>query len=228
MTSIERIDALRRAIEHVHVNGIEGDIVECGVWRGGSIIAAALTLQRLGVTRRLWLYDTFSGMTAPSEEDVDIKGRAAGELLATEDPDTSDNWAKSSVNDVQQGLAEIGYPDDMTEFIVGAVELTIPKRAPDAIAVLRLDTDWYRSTYHELTHLWPRVVAGGIIIVDDYGHWAGAKKAVDQFFSERGLHPFLHRIDYTGRLIVKCQSAGGRQSAAEIQISGRRFCYGPE
>jgi hypothetical protein len=83
------------------------------------------------------------------------------------------------------------------------VEDTIPARAPDSISVLRLDTDFYASTRHELTHLWPRLTAGGILIVDDYGHFEGARKAVDEFFAERGERPFLHRVDYTARLVVK-------------------------
>src|SRR5262249_54872597 len=110
MTSIERIDALRKAVEYIHVNAIAADIVECGVWRGGSMIAAALTLKGIGAVRRLWLYDTFRGMTPPRPEDVDVNGRAAADLLASEDPDISDNWAKSTINEVQRGLFEIGYP----------------------------------------------------------------------------------------------------------------------
>lgn len=206
MTSIERIDALRRAVEHIHVNSIPGDIVECGVWRGGSMMAAALTLKRLSTNRRLWLYDTFSGMTPPHREDVDVTGRAAADLLASEDPNVSNNWANSPIDDARQGLADVGYPTEYTQFIVGPVENTIPKFVPDVIALLRLDTDWFQSTYHELIHLWPKVTEGGILIIDDYGHWAGAKKAVDQYFAEQCLHPFLHRIDYTGRLVVKCRA----------------------
>jgi O-methyltransferase len=203
MTSIERIDALRRAVEHIHANAIDGDIVECGVWRGGSMMAAALTLKRLGDIRRLWLYDTFSGMTPPHPDDIDVTGRAAAALLAAEDPNVSRNWARSSVSDAQQALAEVGYPSELARFVIGPVEDTIPQFAPNTIALLRLDTDWFQSTYHELMHLWPRVAEGGILIVDDYGHWTGAKKAVDQYFAEQGLRPFLHRIDYTGRLIIK-------------------------
>jgi O-methyltransferase len=207
MTSIERVAALCNAVEHIQANSVTGDIVECGVWRGGSMIAAALTLKRLATVRPLWLYDTFSGMTTPRSEDVDFQGRPAVELLAAEDPDTSANWAKSTVADTKRGLAETGYPMELAKFIVGPVEDTIPANAPDEIALLRLDTDWYQSTYHELVHLWPRLVDGGVLIVDDYGHWAGAKKAVDQYFTEQGLRPFLHRIDYTGRLVIKMPSS---------------------
>ena len=202
MTSIERIDALRASVEYIHANSISGDIVECGVWRGGSMMAVALTLLRLKDIRRLWLYDTFSGMTPPESEDVDFEGRAAKDLLATEDPD-SKIWANCSLTEVQAALSETGYPAEQIEFIVGPVESSIPRRITESIALLRLDTDWFQSTFHELVNLWPRVAEGGILIIDDYGCWAGAKKAVDQYFAQMGLRPLLHRIDGCGRLAIK-------------------------
>ncbi|MBV8832104.1 MAG: class I SAM-dependent methyltransferase [Hyphomicrobiales bacterium] len=208
MTSILRIDALRTAIEFVHANSIAGDIVECGVWRGGSMMAAGLTLLRLGSTRPLWLYDTFAGMPPPEKVDVDFMGRSAADLLASEVPDTSLIWAKSTLEDVKAGLAGTNYPATQIKYVVGPVESTIPANIPDKISLLRLDTDWFSSTYHELVHLWPRITQGGILILDDYGYWAGAKKAVDQYFGERGIHPLLHRIDETGRLIIKCGMCG--------------------
>jgi O-methyltransferase len=203
MTSIERIDALRASVEYIQANSILGDIVECGVWRGGSMMAVALTLLRLGGIRKLWLYDTFTGMTEPGSEDADFHGRAAKDLLAIEDPDTSYLWAKSSLSEVQATLIETGYPSEHIEFIAGPVERTIPLRIPERIALLRLDTDWFQSTFHELAHLWPRIANGGVLIIDDYGYWAGAKGATDEYFSQLGLRPLLHRIDATGRMVIK-------------------------
>jgi hypothetical protein len=205
MTSIERIDALRASVEYVHANSIPGDIVECGVWRGGSMMAVAITLLRLGGNRRLWLYDTFSGMTPPGTEDMDFQGRAAKDLLAAEDRENSMIWGKSSLAEVQDALAETGYPGERIEFVAGPVENTIPLGAPESIALLRLDTDWFQSTYHELVHLWPRVTVGGILIIDDYGDWAGAKWAVDEYFARIRPRPLLHRIDGAGRLVIKQQ-----------------------
>jgi hypothetical protein len=75
---------------------------------------------------------------------------------------------------------------------------------PEQIAVLRLDTDFYESTRHELRHLYPRLVHGGVLIIDDYGHWAGARKAVDEYIAEEGIRLLLNRIDYTGRIAIKC------------------------
>ena len=203
MTNIERIDALREAVEYVIANSIPGDIVECGVWRGGSMMAVALTLMRLGTVRRLWLYDTFSGMTAPGPFDLDFQGRPAADLMKSADPRTSLIWARSGLSSVQTALAETGYPKCQIEFIVGSVETTIPQQAPEKIALLRLDTDWFESTYHELVHLWPRLSKHGILIIDDYGDWVGAKRAVDQYFREANIRPFLHRIDGTARLVIK-------------------------
>src|SRR5262249_6723349 len=205
MTSIERVDALRAALEYIHDNSISGDIVECGVWRGGSMLAVALTLLRLGAYRRVLLYDTLCCTTPPGGEDRDFQGRAAKDLLAEEDPDSSLIWGKSSLEDVQAALAETGYPAEQIEFVPGPVENTIPLRAPESIALLRLDTDWFQSTFHELVHLWPRMTPGGILIIDDYGDWAGAKKAVDAYFAEIRPRPLLHRIDGSGRLVIKQQ-----------------------
>ena len=89
------------------------------------------------------------------------------------------------------------------------MEETIPGRAPERIALLRLDTDWYESTRHELEHLWERLEPGGVLIIDDYGHWAGAREAVDEFFAKRSDAPLLTRVDYTGRIGVKASLVTG-------------------
>jgi hypothetical protein len=166
-------------------------------------MAAALTLLRLGGTRPLWLYDTFEGMPPPSEADIDYKGRSAAVLMSAESPDTSLIWARSSLDDVKAGMGETGYPAHLVNYVIGTVETTIPAEMPEKIALLRIDTDWYSSTYHELVHLWPRLSQGGILIIDDFGYWAGARRAVETYFAEMKLCPFLHRIDETGRLIIK-------------------------
>lgn len=203
MTSPERILAFRDAVEHVCRHSIEGDIVECGVWRGGSMMAAALTLLEIGHERRLHLFDTFEGMPPPGEDDRDIGDVAAEELLAGEDRETGSTWAFGPLADVRRNLDSTGYPAELVRFIQGRVEETIPAEAPDRIAVLRLDTDWYESTRHELVHLYPRLAVGGVLIIDDYGHWKGARKAVDEYIAATGARLLLSRIDYTGRMAVK-------------------------
>lgn len=205
MTSPERLVSLIRAIRYVVQNRIPGDIVECGVWKGGSMMAAALTLMALQATEKnLYLFDTFDGMTGPGEHDVSYEGIPAGKLLQHSDK-TEDVaiWAYSPLESVKKNVLSIGYEERKIHFIKGPVEDTIPGGAPAEISLLRLDTDWYESTHHELTHLYPRLARGGILIVDDYGHWQGARKATDQYIAEHKLPLFLSRIDYTGRIAVK-------------------------
>ena len=205
MTSPERLVSLCNAVEYVVKNQVEGDFVECGVWRGGSMMAVAATLRRLGCADRgLWLYDTFSGMSAPTQMDIDFVGRSATRLLAEEDRcDSSSTWCYSGLNEVKSNLDTCGYPQQNIKYVIGPVEETLPKSMPHSIALLRLDTDWYESTYHELLHLYPRVSRHGVLIIDDYGHWRGCRKAVDEYFenSEHGV--LLNRIDYTGRIAIK-------------------------
>jgi O-methyltransferase len=169
MTSVERLASLCAATEYVTRCKIPGDIVECGVWKGGSMLAAALTLTRLGDTSRdLYLYDTFEGMPPPAAVDIAaFTGEQAANLLAASARD-SDVWAYAPLDEVRQTLARSDYPPHRIKFIKGRVEDTIPETAPGRIALLRLDTDWYESTRHELRHLYPRLVSGGVLIIDDY------------------------------------------------------------
>lgn len=203
MTSPERILALRDAVRHVCRHGIDGDIVECGVWRGGSMMAAALTMLECGARRRIHLFDTFEGMPPPAAADRDLTGVSAATLLAAEQRESGDTWAYSPLEQVRANLRSTGYPAELVRFVPGRVEETIPEAAPERIAVLRLDTDWYESTRHELEHLYPRLAVGGVLIVDDYGHWQGARRAVDEYLAASGARLLLSRIDYTGRMAVK-------------------------
>jgi hypothetical protein len=206
MTSSERISALCHAVRYVAKHKIAGDIVECGVWRGGSMMAAAITLQaEQDLSRTLHLFDTFAGMPPPSEIDRAAQsGRDAASLLEEADS-SSDLWALAPIEDVRANLESTNYPADRMRFIGGRVEDTIPREAPAEIAILRLDTDWYESTRHELMHLYPKLSIGGILIVDDYGHWEGAQRAVDEYIRDNRLVILLQRIDYTGRIAVKIE-----------------------
>jgi O-methyltransferase len=206
MTGPERVAALVNAVRYVVANGVEGDFVECGVWRGGSAMAAALVLKELGDERRhLYLYDTFEGMSAPTDADVAIDGKPAAPKFADRKlGEDSSDWCRSPLDDVRRNLDSTGYPAANLHFIKGKVEATLPDEMPrGAIAILRLDTDWYESTRHELTHLYPRLVRGGVLIIDDYGHWLGARKAVDEFLAETRQPLLLNRVDDTARIAVK-------------------------
>ena len=210
MTSPERISVLVQAVRFVVENRIEGAIVECGVWRGGSTMAAALTLKELGdETREIYLYDTFTGMSAPTDADVDFTGASAHRKFGDrKTSDESSTWCLSTLDETRENVFSTGYPRNKFHFVEGKVEDTIPANIPPgAIALLRLDTDWYESTKHELVHLFPLLSENGPLIVDDYGHWQGQKMAVDEYFSENNLQIFLSRIDYTGRIGIKPSGA---------------------
>ena len=205
MTSVQRVAALCEAIGYIVENDIEGDIVECGVWRGGSMLAAIRTLQMHGnAERNIHLFDTFEGMTLPTEADVEFNGKTAQELLNSSDPNDAESvWCYAPIEGVRAVLTSTGYDAQKLKFVKGRVEDTLPAAAPDRIALLRLDTDWYESTKHELEHLYPRLVPGGVLIIDDYGHWQGARRAVDEYIGRNRLGLLLHRIDYSGRCAVK-------------------------
>jgi len=203
MTTPPRIYALVRAVEYIVSRPIRGAIVECGVWRGGSMMGVALTLLRLGVTDRdLYLFDTFEGMTEPGEQDVKHTGERAADMLAESSRDSHD-WAVASLDQVREAVSTVGYPEERIHFVQGPVEETLPRNAPGEIAVLRLDTDWYSSTKHALVHLYPRLPRSGVLIVDDYGYWQGARRAVDEYLQENNVAVLLNRIDSTARLAVK-------------------------
>jgi O-methyltransferase len=203
MTSAERVVSLCDAVRHITLHDIPGDIVECGVWRGGSMMAVAKCLLAFGALRTLRLFDTFAGMPLPSTCDVDFRGSPAIDMLQSSDKQTADVWALSPLEDVRRNMAATRYPERNIVYVEGRVEETIPRCAPDHIALLRLDTDWYESTAHELKHLFPLLSVGGILIIDDYGHWQGARRAVDEYFAAERCPVFLSRIDYTGRLAIK-------------------------
>lgn len=204
MTSLERLAAVCASVEYAVKNDIPGAFVECGVWKGGSSMTAAWKYLELG--RKdidLFLFDTFEGMPEPSENDVlSSTGQKASDLIAKANKSGSIK-AYSPIEDVRRNLGKTGFPSDRIHFVKGKVEETIPAYAPEAISILRLDTDWYASTKHELIHLFPRLSKNGVLIIDDYGHWAGARKAVDEYFAAQISTPLLNRIDGTGRICVK-------------------------
>lgn len=204
MTSVARIGALCESIQYISDTGLAGSIVECGVWRGGSMLAAAETLSAAGdLERDLYLFDTFEGMSAPTAFDVRASGVAARDLWEqARRGDGASDWCYADIADVRAVMGLTEYPAEKVHFIKGKVEDTLPERAPENIALLRLDTDWYESTRHELNHLFDRISPGGILILDDYGDWQGAKRAVDEFIAERGLRLYLQRLDDSGRLVV--------------------------
>jgi O-methyltransferase len=202
MTSWDKLHALIAATKYIQRYDIPGSVVECGVWRGGSMHAVARTLDAAGDhSRDLYLFDTFEGMPPPTDRDLRLDGRSAQTLL---DSSTKEKtiWAYASLEDVQAGFADVPYPAERVHFVPGKVEDTVPASAPDQIALLRLDTDWYESTKHEFEHLYPRLVSGGVLILDDYGWWQGAREATEEFLTSSGERLLLVRAG-SGRIAIK-------------------------
>lgn len=211
MTHPVRVHALLDAVEYVVRRRVPGAFAECGVWRGGSVMAMLLKLRQLGdASRSVYLYDTFEGMTEPSAHDTSAFESPAQETWRQARAEGGRGWdalfdpATFNESAVRDALRGTGYPESLLHLVRGPVEQTIPARIPDQIALLRLDTDWYESTRHELEHLYPRLVSGGVLIIDDYGHWDGCRRAVDEYFGrDPAAAPLLQRIDYTARLAIK-------------------------
>jgi hypothetical protein len=210
IAGIPRTQALIDAVRYCVAREVPGDFAECGVWRGGSVLAMILTLQELGVSDRdIHLYDTFEGMTEPTEHDtspVEAPALKTWEEARRRDARPWSEFFEPEVfneEGVRDMLLSTGYPGERLHFVRGPVEETLPAHAPERLALLRLDTDWYESTRHELEHLYPRLSPGGVLIVDDYGHWEGCKRAVDEYFVSAAAPVLLSRIDYTGRIAVK-------------------------
>jgi hypothetical protein len=208
MTSPERVCAVIRAVDYIVSNGILGAIVECGVYRGGSMMAVARTLLRHGVTDRdIYLFDTFQGMPEPTELDVKWNGESAREKAEeTRDGSGFCDWCRATLEEVREAVYSIGYPRERFHFVPGLVQDTIPEHAPDSIALVRHDTDFYESTCHELEHLFPRVVDNGVIIFDDYGTWEGSRRAIDEYIARNRIPLLLNRIDRPGRIAVKTRA----------------------
>ena len=221
MTSHYKAFGLYQAVQYVVRHDLPGAVVECGVWRGGSMLAVAHQLSLLDAPLRdLYLFDTYEGMTAPTDRDVQIRTRrSAEELLAAADRDSLVR-AVATLEDVREGFDQVSYPTNRVHFVKGPVEETVPEHAPEQISILRLDTDWYESTKHELEHLYQRLVPGGVLILDDYGHWQGAKDAVDEFLN-RTAEPLLLFRAGTGRIAIKpglstrVDGRGGHSPASE-------------
>jgi hypothetical protein len=206
----DSIAQLSRSVRYIVDADIPGDFVECGVYKGASIVCIIRTLQALAVTdRRIWLYDTFEGMPKPEAVDVHYAQTAEedGGMKSWERHKFADergsDWCYCPIEEVRRTVLRTGYPEHNLHFVKGLVENTIPGEMPDRIAMLRLDTDFYSSTKHELIHLYPRLSRGGVLIIDDYGAYQGSRLATDEYFRDNDMKILLSRVDENVRLYVK-------------------------
>jgi len=194
MLNHSRAHSLYEGVRQVVARDIPGDIVECGVARGGSAALMALALgdqKQNARSRKIFAFDTFAGLPPPTIDDPDYE-------LAR-------HWTGKCRGDEAEVRAlfhELGVAD-ITECIKGTFRETLPRWESGPIALLHLDGDWYESIRVCLEQLWDRVSPGGIVQVDDYGAWAGARKAVDEFIATRKIAAPLKYIDPTGRQLIK-------------------------
>lgn len=208
MTSYQKLNFLLRSIEYVNNKKLEGDFVECGVWKGGNLILFKKMMTRLNITDKLiYAFDTFEGMTKPTDIDVDIRF----------DNEKAEDVMKRNIKDYNNHSIHCYYPIDKVKenltnnckdienikLIKGDVlkTLLISRNIPDKISILRLDTDWYESTKIELEILFPKLFKDGILIIDDYGDYFGCKKAVDEYFKDKKISMF--KVDSGGRMLIK-------------------------
>jgi O-methyltransferase len=206
MVSWERIFATITAAKHAVEAEIPGDFVECGVWRGGNALAAKLIFEGLGSDKKVWLFDTFAGMTEPTDLDrMAFTGESAQDGYEAHLAADHNEWCFASLKDVRRNFEQAWVDLDGVRFVKGDVAETLRGELPEAISVLRLDTDWYESTLIEMETLYPLLSIGGSLLIDDFGCWEGARKAVDEYLARLPRHarPLLHYTDYTGRMGVK-------------------------
>lgn len=193
MTTRPRIHCLFDSLEYIKNSNIAGDYVECGVWKGGNILGILKYLEWHNITNpQVWLYDTFEGMTQPENIDVDFLNNKAKDIL-------DKVLCLSPLEEVKKILSTSKYPMTNIKYIVGDICQTLLQKEniPNKIALLRLDTDWYSSTKIELEILWDRLELNAPCIIDDYGHWKGCKKAVQEFFSGLSQPHQFEMIDYS-------------------------------
>jgi len=195
---------LIQALEYVAHYKLEGDLVECGVWKGGNIVIYKKFIEENSIKKNIYAFDTFEGMADPDQDDYVIgNDMSAKSLLDKDKKKITNDWGLCSLENVKHNISQRTENLDNIFFIKGKVEETLlnEKNLPEKISILRLDTDFYKSTKIELEILYEKVSKGGVIIIDDYGHWAGSKKAVDEFFKEKFV--WMHYVDYACRLIIK-------------------------
>lgn len=190
MIGKKRLENVCALTESILGNGVEGDLIETGVWRGGACIMMRAVLHAYGIKdRSVWLADSFEGLPPPDEKNYPAD---TGDKFHTFDD------LRVSMGQVKSNFEKYGLLDDQVKFLKGWFKDTLPTAPIQKLALLRLDGDMYESTWDALTALYDKVSAGGYVIVDDYHVVEGCKKAIHDFLDQRGLAPTLIEIDGVG------------------------------
>ena len=206
LASVSRLVNTVKSCKYVVENDIPGDFVECGVWRGGNGILAKKIFERMGSDKKVWMFDTFEGMTAPTKFDVQTQSKVPAERrYKVKNNGAHSEWCYASLEEVRRNCEASSIKLESVRFVKGDVCETLGRESnrPEHISVLRLDTDWYESTKIELETLYPILAERGVLIIDDYGYWDGSRKAVDEYFGKSQDRPFFSVVDSAGRSAIK-------------------------
>src|SRR5579871_3514014 len=194
MLPLVRLDNLEQAIRDVVGRGVPGDFIETGVWRGGATIFMRAMLRVLGVNdRSVWVADSFEGLPEPDAERFPREAESYRSAAMT----TYYKHLAVGLDEVKRNFAAYGQLDDQVKFLKGWFKDTLPGAPVERLAILRLDGDYYESTWDALTNLYGRLSTGGYVIVDDYGEdaWTYCRRAVDDFRREHAITDALVRVD---------------------------------
>jgi O-methyltransferase len=183
MVGLGRLDDLQRCVESVVADGVDGDLVEAGAWRGGASILMRATLDALGEARTVVVADSFEGFAA-EPSDAETVALSAFDFLA------------APLDEVRESFERLGC-DGGVEFLPGYFDETLAALAGRRWAIVRLDADTYEATRHALACLYPGLATGGYLVVDDYGSFEGCRRAVDEFRAEHGIAEPIERVDFT-------------------------------
>jgi hypothetical protein len=209
MVTGKHLQFLKDTIKEINEKNITGDIVECGVWRGGCSMWMMLCQKEYNMLRNFYLYDTFDGMTFPdSEKDskaavVTYNQISKGNYERPYDKWHGEKkWAFAPIDFVKNNVKLTEYDETKITYVMGDVCTTLNTSVPSEISLLRLDTDWYNSTKKELDVLFPRVVKNGYVVVDDYYAWKGSRTATDEFLEKFKNEVTIIDSNLTGGIFV--------------------------
>jgi hypothetical protein len=194
MLPLSRLDNLEACINEVVTNNIPGDLIETGVWRGGSTIFMRAVLKLHGVSDRLvWVADSFEGLPEPDEKKFPLEAKSYRSAAMMK----SYNHLAVGLDEVKRNFLAYGMLDDQVRFLKGWFKDTLPVAKIDSLSILRLDGDYYESTMDALSNLYHKVSIGGFVIIDDYGEdtWTYCKRAVDEFRKQHRISDPLVRVD---------------------------------
>jgi O-methyltransferase len=187
MVGMKRLECLQNLLTTALLDHeIPGDVVECGVWRGGASIFMRAVLVALGHSaRRVWLFDSFQGLPKPRDKgDLDLSMHS--------------DYLGVSLSQVQDGFRQFGLLSERVNFVPGWFKDTLPNAPVQQIVLLRLDGDMYESTMEGLESLYSKISSGGFVVIDDYGALPVCQRAVADFRRSRGVNAPIVPIDWTG------------------------------